>query len=143
MALTSNLSTVEILEQLEAMMAVSGSKLGAVSASANGIGNGSYIYNGSSINGPYYPNNNGIANIPTPNTWNSGTYTYSAPNTSVTSKSTLDRLDEIEETLAAINKRLSILVPDPEMLEKWEILRDMYQQYLAAEALLSGIDADE
>jgi hypothetical protein len=44
----------------------------------------------------------------------------------------------INDRLSTIENRLSILVPDKEMLEKYEILQDMYKQYKAAEALLSG-----
>jgi len=49
-------------------------------------------------------------------------------------------VDEIKNRLSAIEKRLSILVPDKKMLKKYEILQDIYKQYKAAEALLSGPD---
>ena len=45
--------------------------------------------------------------------------------------------------LATIEKRLSILVPDSELLEKYEVLQDLYSQYKAAEALLDGPDPEE
>jgi len=41
----------------------------------------------------------------------------------------------IKEQLAKINERLAILVPDPEMLEKYETLKNLYAQYKMAEAL--------
>ena len=44
----------------------------------------------------------------------------------------------MNDRLSTIENRLSILVPDKEMLEKYEVLQDMYKQYKAAEALLSG-----
>lgn len=44
-----------------------------------------------------------------------------------------DRLDTIE-------KRLTILRPDDKMLEKYELLQSLYDQYKAAEALLYGDD---
>ena len=47
-------------------------------------------------------------------------------------------MDEVKNRLATIEKRLSILVPDKKMLKKYEILQDIYNQYKAAEALLSG-----
>lgn len=45
--------------------------------------------------------------------------------------------------LATIEKRLSILVPDSKLLEKYEILQDLYSQYKAAEALLDGPDPEQ
>jgi hypothetical protein len=47
-------------------------------------------------------------------------------------------MDEVKNRLTTIEKRLSILVPDKKMLKKYEILQDIYNQYKAAEALLSG-----
>ena len=47
-------------------------------------------------------------------------------------------IDAINNRLTTIEKRLSILVPDKKMLKKYEILQDIYNQYKAAEALLSG-----
>ena len=44
----------------------------------------------------------------------------------------------INERLSAIENRLGILVVDEDMLDKYEVLQDMYKQYKAAEALLSG-----
>ena len=46
-----------------------------------------------------------------------------------------DRLDTIE-------KRLTILRPDDKMLEKYELLQSLYDQYKAAEALLYGEEDD-
>jgi len=50
--------------------------------------------------------------------------------------------ESINVRLATIEKRLSILVPDSKLLEKYEVLQDIYKQYKAAEALLSGPDAE-
>ena len=47
-------------------------------------------------------------------------------------------IDAINNRLTTIENRLSILVPDKKMLKKYEILQDIYNQYKAAEALLSG-----
>lgn len=49
-----------------------------------------------------------------------------------------DAFKSINDRLSTIENRLSILVPDKEMLEKYEVLQDMYKQYKVAEALLSG-----
>ena len=46
----------------------------------------------------------------------------------------------INDRLSTIENRLSILIPDEKMLEKYEVLQDIYKQYKAAEALLSGPD---
>jgi hypothetical protein len=51
-------------------------------------------------------------------------------------------IDSINTRLSAIEKRLSILVPDKKLLKKYEILQDIYNQYKAAEALLDGPDAE-
>ena len=48
----------------------------------------------------------------------------------------------INDRLSTIESRLSILKPDTEMLSKYEVLQDIYKQYKAAEALLSGPDAE-
>ena len=51
-------------------------------------------------------------------------------------------VDEIRNRLSAIEKRLSILVPDRKLLKKYELLKDLYDQYKAAEALLDGPDPE-
>lgn len=43
---------------------------------------------------------------------------------------------QMYKSLEAIEKRLTILVPDDKLLKKYEILQDLYDQYKAAEALL-------
>lgn len=48
----------------------------------------------------------------------------------------------INDRLSTIESRLAILKPDTEMLSKYEVLQDIYKQYKAAEALLSGPDAE-
>lgn len=45
-------------------------------------------------------------------------------------------VSELFDAVDAIEKRLAILRPDPELLEKYEVLQGMYEQYKAAEALL-------
>jgi hypothetical protein len=53
-----------------------------------------------------------------------------------------DAFKSINDRLSTIENRLSILVPDKEMLEKYEVLQDMYKQYKAAETLLTGPDSE-
>lgn len=50
---------------------------------------------------------------------------------------------ELFTSMDAIEKRLNILRPNPELLEKYELLQSLYEQYKAAEAMLYGDDADE
>ena len=52
------------------------------------------------------------------------------------------KVSELFKTIDVIKKRLSILEPKKEMLEKYKVLQDLYEQYKAAEALLDGPDAE-
>lgn len=86
----------------------------------------SHIYNGD----PYLRDN---------------TYTYTTSTTTKTLEEMrymeiMNRIERMEKTM---NDRLCVLTPDPEMLKKWELLQEIYQQYKAAEALLYGSDSDE
>lgn len=54
-------------------------------------------------------------------------------------KVTIDGRDLVK-TLATIEQRLSILVPDPAKLEKFEALRKAYEHYKTLEALCHGDD---
>lgn len=49
-------------------------------------------------------------------------------------------LGQMVDRLESIEKRLTILTPDVKLLEKYEILQDLYDQYKAAEALLYDND---
>jgi len=40
------------------------------------------------------------------------------------------------DAINKINERLCVLIPDPELLEKYEALRDAYEKYKVIEALL-------
>ena len=55
----------------------------------------------------------------------------------------IDEIDSLNVRLATIEKRLSILVPDRKLLEKYEVLQGLYSQYKAAEALLDGPDPEQ
>ena len=52
------------------------------------------------------------------------------------------KVSELFKTVDVIKKRLSILEPKKEMLEKYKVLQDLYEQYKAAEALLDGPDVE-
>ena len=54
-----------------------------------------------------------------------------------------ERRVSLNVRLATIEKRLSILVPDSKLLEKYEVLQGLYSQYKAAEALLDGPDPEQ
>jgi TPP-dependent indolepyruvate ferredoxin oxidoreductase alpha subunit len=45
-------------------------------------------------------------------------------------------VEDIQNRLVTIEKRLGVLVPDEKLLEQYEILQSLYNQYTAAEALL-------
>lgn len=52
-------------------------------------------------------------------------------------------VSDLFNTVDAIKKRMAILEPKKEMLEKYKVLQDLYEQYKAAEALLDGPDPEE
>lgn len=49
----------------------------------------------------------------------------------------------IGEIIDKIEKRLSILVPDPKKLEKYEALKKAYEHYKLLESLVDNIDEEE
>ena len=49
----------------------------------------------------------------------------------------------VEERLEKIERRLSILEPKKELLDKYEVLQGLYEQYKAAEAILDGPDPED
>ena len=50
---------------------------------------------------------------------------------------------DIQNRLVTIEKRLGVLVPDEKLLEQYELLQSLYNQYTAAEALLYDGDNNE
>jgi hypothetical protein len=52
-------------------------------------------------------------------------------------------LDELHDMLVTLKKRLLILTPSFEMHEKYPMLKQMYDEYVAMEKLLSGPDTEE
>lgn len=68
-----------------------------------------------------------------------GSITTSAPSYDITFQDETGKIysfKEMYKSLEAIEKRLTILKPDDKLLEKYQILQDLYEQYKAAEALL-------
>lgn len=53
------------------------------------------------------------------------------------------KISELFTSVDAIEKRLSVLQPDPKLLEKYEVLQGLYDQYKAAEAMLYEDDTVE
>ena len=47
-----------------------------------------------------------------------------------------DAFKSINDRLKTIEQRLGVLVPDEKLLEQYELLQSLYNQYAAAEALL-------
>lgn len=52
-------------------------------------------------------------------------------------------VSELFTSIDAIEKRLAILRPDPKLLDQYELLQGLYEQYKAAEALLYENDKEE
>ena len=50
---------------------------------------------------------------------------------------------ELFSTVDAIKDRLAVLEPKKELLDKYEVLQSLYEQYKAAEAMLSGPDIED
>lgn len=84
----------------------------------------------------------GCYTIPT-STWTNLSITQSSPSIKVDGdadiqgKLSVNGVDftELPQKIDAIMERLSILVPDPEKLEKYEALRQAYEHYKTLEAL--------
>lgn len=79
----------------------------------------------------YYTNNTypGIGNI------NLGNIKTTYPALEIKGDIMLDGVS-LKETLNKITERLCILVPDPDKLERYKALQDLYEQYKVIEALL-------
>jgi len=74
-------------------------------------------------------------------TFNADTTEY-GKTTIKTAKHTID-IDELAEMMETLKKRLLILAPNFEKHEKYPMLKQMYDEYKAMEALLSGPDSNE
>jgi hypothetical protein len=97
----------------------------------------------------------GHASVSSSNSWaNGSTISFAASqsfhadtteyskNTIKTAKSTID-IDELADMMETLKKRLLILAPDFEKHEKYPMLKELYNEYKAMEALLSGPDSNE
>jgi hypothetical protein len=73
--------------------------------------------------------------------FNAGTTEY-GKTTIKTAKNTID-IDELADMMETLKKRLLILAPNFEMHEKYPMLKELYNEYKAMEALLSGPDSNE
>lgn len=74
-----------------------------------------------------------------------GNYSYLS-DTNISISSVGDQrfsLSELYNRLETIENRLTILVPDDKLKDKYKILQDLYDQYKAAETLLSGPSIEE
>jgi hypothetical protein len=75
------------------------------------------------------------------NSFHADTTEYSK-NTIKTARSTID-IDELADMMETLKKRLLILTPNFEKHEKYPMLKELYNEYKALEALLSGPDSNE
>jgi len=96
---------------------------------------GGYAYSTASAYGNITINNGGSSY-----TTASATYAGYQPSLSVTGDADIKgdltvKGINVVDTLEAINKRLAILVPDPDKLEKFEALKKAYDHYKLLEAL--------
>jgi len=82
-----------------------------------------------------------FAGMSSSDTLHADTTTY-GKTTIKTAKSTID-IDELADIIDTLKKRLLILAPDFEKHEKYPMLKQMYDEYKAMEALLSGPDNNE
>lgn len=142
-----------ILEHMEKVVHNNQSKLDSYHTSGHTTGTSHSSIGSTGSAGPSWKDiygYDGLSGIANTNPWNvsppyrtnGGTYTT----TSITSVDQMrydalqSRIDKLEHML---EQRLCVLRPDPDMLQKWELLQSIYEQYKAAEALLYGLDADE
>ena len=82
-----------------------------------------------------------FANIASSDTLHADTTTY-GKTTIKTARSTID-IDELADMMETLKKRLLILAPNFEKHEKYPMLKELYNEYKAMEALLSGPDSNE
>jgi hypothetical protein len=82
-----------------------------------------------------------FANIAISDTLHADTTTY-GKTTIKTARSTID-IDELADMMETLKKRLLILAPNFEKHEKYPMLKELYNEYKAMEALLSGPDSNE
>ena len=82
-----------------------------------------------------------FASMSSSDTLHADTTTY-GKTTIKTARSIID-IDELADMMETLKKRLLILAPDFEKHEKYPMLKELYNEYKAMEALLSGPDSNE
>jgi hypothetical protein len=98
---------------------------------------------GLSVTGHQYATAGAVGNISfNSNSGLSAGNTEYGKTTIKTAKNTID-IDELADMMNILKKRLLILTPKFEMHEKYPMLQEMYNEYKAMEALLSGPDSNE
>ena len=119
-------TTVGVIAQEIGTIDLSDYTIGANTVSNTGWANGSSI---------------SYANIASSDTLNAGSTEY-GKTTIKTARSTID-IDELADMMETLKKRLLILAPNFEMHEKYPMLKELYDEYRAMEALLSGPDSNQ
>jgi hypothetical protein len=124
--IAQDIGTIDLSDCVMTSNNISGSVLTIGSAGSSNWSNGSTI---------------SFANMASSDTLHADTTTY-GKTTIKTAKNTID-IDELADMMATLKKRLLILAPKFEMHEKYPMLKEMYDEYKAMEALLSGPDSNE
>jgi hypothetical protein len=105
-----------------------------------GINDISGAYLTSNVSGNNWANGHGFS-FASGSSFNADTTEY-GKTTIKTAKSTID-IDELADMMETLKKRLLIIAPNFEKHEKYPMLKEMYDEYKAMEALLSGPDSNE
>jgi len=145
-----NVNTIADITPVEFKWDETNISIGVVAQEICNIGIDPYTITGSnsglsigSIGPLTYANGSTIsfANMSSSDAFNAGTTEY-GKTTIKTAKNTID-IDELADMMETLKKRLLILAPKFEMHEKYPMLKQMYDEYKAMEALLSGPDNNE
>jgi hypothetical protein len=108
--------------------------LGSISITGGGVGSSGAYLSSNGMNASTWTIGSGQPSI---NIANEGNKNYIQ-----TSKSKID-LDELADMMETLKKRLLILTPNFEQMEKYPMLKEMYDEYKAMERLLGGPDSNE
>lgn len=132
----SSIDTVEFKwDESNMSVGVIAQEIGTIDLSdytISGTGMGNSWANGSTIS---------FASTHSSDAFNAGSTEYGKA-TIKTAKHTID-IDELGEMMETLKKRLLILTPNFEKHEQYPMLKQMYEEYKAMEALLSGPDTNE
>jgi len=108
--------------------------LGSISITGGAVGSSGAYLSSNGMNASTWTIGSGQPSI---NIANEGNKSYIQ-----TSKSKID-LDELADMMETLKKRLLILTPNFEQMEKYPMLKELYDEYKAMERLLSGPDSSE